>query len=375
VVSIRPLRTVKDIARGEWDALDHGPSPVLEHGFLLALEESKSIGAGTGWEPVYLCAVAGGRLVGAVCTFVKTDSYGEYIFDWAWARASEQAGLPYYPKLVIASPFTPVTGRRILLGKGVDRKAVASALVQAVEELARERDCGSIHWLFTTGDEQALLEDHGFAPRASYQFHWDNRGYENMDAFLEALTSRRRKQIKKERARAQAEVGPVSWVPGPELSPAMLAEIDGYYRQTVMLHGGFDYLQPGFFERLHAHASARMLYARTDSAGAFFLETPGGLYGRYWGSRVEAPFVHFELAYYAAIERAIQKKTPLFEAGAQGEHKLLRGLEPRSTYSAHRMLDPRLDRAVRQFLRAEAEDVAARMRRLSDFGPYRQAPP
>ncbi|WP_428261810.1 GNAT family N-acetyltransferase [Haliangium sp.] len=384
---VRCVTTIEEVDRAAWDALEHEPSPFLSYGFLRALELSGSVGRGTGWHPFYVLAEAepsGGdevgdrRLIGAVAAFVKSHSYGEYIFDWAWAGAAQRAGLPYYPKLVVAAPLTPATGRRLLLLPGVDADYVSAALVAGVHELAEQAECSSVHWLFCTSEEQARLAEFGFAPRASFQFHWSNPGYRSWDDFLGRLMSRKRKQLRKERRRAREALdGPVRFVPGGELGPAQFAALDRYYRKTVYEHGGMDYLQPGFFEHLARELPEAMLFAQAErrgrlAAGALFLETTHGLYGRYWGCEQEVEFLHFETAYYAGIERCIERGTPLFEAGAQGEHKLLRGFMPAPTYSAHWMRHPGFHDAISQHLENEAPAVTQRMRWLAEHGPYRR---
>ncbi|MEJ7599818.1 MAG: peptidogalycan biosysnthesis protein [Kofleriaceae bacterium] len=379
-----------DLDAAAWDALDHGPSPFLRHGFLRALEDSRSIdpisgpgsivrrGRGAGWSSVYLLAEQGGRLVGAVAAFVKTHSYGEYIFDWGWASASERAGLPYYPKLVIAAPNTPATGSRILLAPDGDHAAIRSALLASVRKLADDTECSSIHWLFCTADEQAALAAAGYAARASMQFHWRNRDYASFDAFLATLKSRKRKQIRKERERARAAIERLTWIAGSELDTAQLDDLDRFYRTTTDQHGGRDYLRPGFFHRLaetlpDAMRMVEVVASGKRVAGALFLETAGGLYGRYWGADVHVDLLHFETAYYAGIDRAIERKIPLFEAGAQGEHKLLRGFLPSPTYSAHWIRHPGLRAAIEDHVEREAVAVQHEIAELSKFGPYRDA--
>lgn len=384
--------TVADLPAA-WDALDHGASPFLRAGFLRALEESGSIdpaapAAGaprrrlqrSGWTSVYLLAEVEGRLVGAVPAFIKSHSYGEYIFDWGWANAASRAGLDYYPKLVIAAPATPATGRRILLAPDLGDAAaqVRAALIAAVQAVADDANCSSIHWLFCTADEQAALAAHGYFPRASFQFHWTNRGYGTFDDFLGALTSRKRKQLRKERARAQAAIGALRWIPGGELDVTKLDALDRFYRSTTENHGGRDYLQPRFFHLLAQYLPECMQMVEvaiggTPVAGALFLESDQALYGRYWGADVQVDLLHFETAYYAGIDRAIARGLPLFEAGAQGEHKLLRGFEPSPTYSAHWIRHPGLAAAIEDFTRREAVGVAAQIAELAPLGPYRQA--
>ena len=404
-------RTIEGVDPAGWNALAHAPSPFLEWGFLRALEISNSVGADAGWDPHYLIVQgelpdaeaaqetspdrAGGTggepggprsatreptLLGAVTAYVKNHSYGEYIFDFHWARASTGAGIPYYPKLVIAAPATPATGRRILLHPDLDaagRDAVASRLIAGVRELADKRGCHSIHWLFTTEDERERLVEAGFAARASYQFHWHNRDYADFDAFLATLTSRKRKQIRKERRRAQAKVDSVRFIPGDELSQAQREALDRFYRRTTDMYGGRQYLRPGFFASLLELAPERVRFlevARNDQAlaGALFFETGQGLYGRYWGCDEEIEFLHFEAAYYAGIERCIELGLPLFEAGAQGEHKLLRGFLPVMCHSAHWLRHPGLDHGVREFLREEGKAVTQQIAQLSNYGPYRE---
>ncbi|RMH43220.1 MAG: GNAT family N-acetyltransferase [Deltaproteobacteria bacterium] len=362
-----------------WDALDHGPSPFLEHGFLRALEDSGSIGADTGWIPRYVLAeTEPGRLAGAVATFVKLHGYGEYIFDFAWARAAERAGIPYFPKLVVAAPVTPATGRRLLVHPDVsDEEAVVHALVHGVREVADLVGCHSIHWLFCTEAEQQALARMGYAARASYQFHWHNAGYASFDDFLARLSSRKRKQFRKERRRAAEAVDAIDWVAGGALTDADVAAMDALYRRNVARHWGQAYLRPGFFDRLRAYLPHRVQFVRARRgartiAGAIYLETERALYGRYWGSTVDVDCLHFELAAYQGIERCIARRIPLFEAGAQGEHKLLRGFAPSPTFSAHWLRHPELDRAVRAFIAREAQEVAAQMRAYATYLPYRR---
>jgi hypothetical protein len=378
-LAVRAVRSVADIDSAAWDGLDHGASPFLRHGFLRALEESGSVGGTgrrrTGWTPVYLLAERAGQLVGGVAAFVKDHSYGEYIFDWAWANAAERAGIRYYPKLVIAAPATPATGRRILLAPGAGPE-VAAALVAAVRATADDAQCSSIHWLFCTAQEQAELARAGFFARMTMQFHWHDRGYSTFDDFLARLKSRKRKQLRKERERARAAIDRLTWIDGGDLDEEQLDDLDRFYRITTDNHGGRDYLREGFFHLLARYLpdSMRMVEVVKDGrriAGALFLETPAALYGRYWGASTHVDLLHFETAYYAGIERAIEKRIPLFEAGAQGEHKLLRGFEPSPTYSAHWIRHPGLAAAIEDCTRREAQAVAGELTELAKFGPYR----
>ncbi len=368
----------------------------MKAGFLRALEESGSIDAATaqrkrqrsGWTSVYIlaehAATAGGRsgaqpaenrLVGGVPAFIKTHSYGEYIFDWGWANASERAGIAYYPKLVIAAPATPATGPRILLAPDAPAHTFA-ALIAGVRALADDAEVSSIHWLFCTGAEQAKLGAHGFFPRTTMQFHWKNRGYRSFDEFLGALKSRKRKQLRKERQKAKAAIDSLAWKTGRELDPAALDDLDRFYRNTTDNHGGRDYLRPGFFHALAKHLpdEMRMVEVVKDGkriAGALFLETTGALYGRYWGADAHVDMLHFETAYYAGIERAIEHELPLFEAGAQGEHKLVRGFEPSPTFSSHWIRHPGLSHALEDHVAREKVAMEREIAEMSKYGPYR----
>lgn len=377
-ISVRAVPAIADVDAAAWDALDHGPSPFLRHGFLRALEDTGSIGGRrSGWIPAYLLAEKGGKLAGAVAAFVKTHSYGEYIFDWGWANAAQRAGLRYYPKLVIAAPATPATGKRLLLAPGAGPD-VEAALIAAVRALADQAECSSIHWLFCTADEQARLERAGFFSRATFQFHWKNRGYATFDDFLGQLKSRKRKQLRKERQRARAAIDSLVWKTGAELDQAALDDLDRFYRITTENHGGRDYLRPGFFHRIAETLPDAMRVVEVTAggrriAGALFFETAAALYGRYWGADTHVDLLHFETAYYAGIEHTIERGLPLFEAGAQGEHKLLRGFEPSPTYSAHWIRHPELARAVEDYTRREAASQAAELAELAQYGPYRDA--
>ncbi|HEY0192118.1 MAG TPA: GNAT family N-acetyltransferase [Kofleriaceae bacterium] len=384
---VRAVGSVADLDAAAWDALDHAPSPFLRHGFLRALEESGSIDPATsrkrgrsGWSSLYLLAEQGGRLIGAVPAFIKSHSYGEYIFDWGWANAAQRAGIAYYPKLVIAAPQTPATGKRILLAPGLSAAmvdGVRQVLITAVRAVADDVGCSSIHWLFCTAEEQQALVEHGHFARASMQFHWHNRGYATFDDFLGQLKSRKRKQLRKERDRARAAIERLSWVTGGELDDAQLGDLDRFYRNTTDQHGGRDYLRPGFFHALAKHLPDAMRMVEVIAggkrvAGALFLETDQALYGRYWGADVHVDLLHFETAYYAGIERAIARQLPLFEAGAQGEHKLLRGFDPSPTYSAHWIREPGLSEAVEDYCRREAAGMAEELAGMAKLGPYRE---
>ena len=326
-IAVRVIPSVGELPRAAWDGLDHGSSPFLKSGFLAALEGSGSIDAAnakgfatsrrrSGWTSLYVLVELGGRLVGGVPAFIKSHSYGEYIFDWGWANAAGRAGIDYYPKLVIAAPATPATGPRMLLARDLDpavRTQIRAALVAGVKAIADDTKCSSIHWLFCTAEEQAALAAMGFIARATYQFHWHNRDYATFDAFLAQLTSRKRKQLRKERAKAQGAIEKLAWVSGREMDEDRLDDLDGFYRNTTDNHGGRDYLRPGFFHLLAKEMPDAMQMVEVTAnggkriAGALFLETDRALYGRYWGTKAHIDLLHFETAYYAGIDRALEK--------------------------------------------------------------------
>ncbi len=385
---IQVTTSLCDVESAAWNALDHGGSPFLEYGFLRALELTGSVGARTGWEPLYLLATwvgepgAAAALVGAIPCYLKRHSYGEYIFDFSWARAAQQVGVAYYPKLVVAAPMTPATGPRILLPHAdlpgrASRHEIALALVAAVRELAERTQVSSVHWLFTTAAEHSLLDELGFLPRASFQYHFHNPGYADFDAFLASLTSRKRKSIRKERSRAVADLDSATFCHGTDIGDAELDAMERFYRSTCHQHGGTPYLGRRFFHVLHELAPDRMRLCVARRAGeivasALYLETERALYGRYWGCGQHIELLHFELAYYQGIERCIRGGLPLFEAGAQGEHKLLRGFVPSPTYSNHWIRHEGLHHAVARFVAHERIELEHVARELSELEPYRQ---
>lgn len=393
-LSTRTVASVADLDRAAWDGLDHGASPFLKTGFLQALEVSGSVsvrpsnqslaavarsGSPSGWTPIYVLAEQAGVVVGAVAAYLKDHSYGEYIFDWAWANASERAGLRYYPKIVVAAPATPASGQRILLAPQLtaeQKSSVALALITAVRELATAIGASSVHWLFCTQDEQALLAQAEHWPRASFQFHWRNDNYQSYEDFAARLKSRKRKSLRKERERAQATAKGFAWVRGGDLTTSDLDALDRFYRSTTDNHGGRDYLRAGFFQACAAGLPNEMWMLQVQGtqglmAGALFFEGAGALYGRYWGADEAPDFLHFETAYYQGIDRAIARGLPLFEAGAQGEHKLLRGFLPSPTYSAHWLAHPALNEAIAAHCAREAVGVTTQMAELAQYAPYR----
>ena len=366
-------RAIAEIGAAEWDACA-GDNPFVSHAFLSALEDSGSAGARTGWLPQHAALRdASGMLVACAPCYAKSHSYGEYVFDHGWADAYERAGGRYYPKLQVASPFSPVPGPRLLRRPGVPVAALAQALRQAVEAL----DCSSVHVTFCTREEWEALGECGWLQRIGVQFHWHNQGYGCFEDFLAALSSRKRKALRRER-RGVAESGlTLRSLRGPEVTPAQWKAFHGFYRNTVDARWGSAYLTPQFWPLLGERLGGKvvLMWAERDGepvAGALNLMGREALYGRNWGCAEEVPFLHFELCYLRAIDFAIEHRLSRVEAGAQGEHKIARGYLPVETYSAHLIRHPGLSRAVAGFLDAEQPAVRERLRELATLSPYRR---
>jgi predicted N-acyltransferase len=314
----------------------------------------------------------GRRLVGALPAWLKTDSYGEYIFDWGWAQAALRAGIPYYPKLVVGVPFTPATGPRILAADDAARAALLSGL----RDLRAELGASSIHVLFPLESEAAWLESEGFARRTTHQFHWRNPGYGSFDDFLSALRSEPRKQIKKERRKVQEAGLLIERVRGDRLSDEDWRKLFVIYRSTTDRKWGRPYLNEGFFTGAKAAIGARALVAVARKKGkmvaaSLSFERGPNVYGRYWGALEPVEGLHFELCYYQLIEHAIAERCVLVEAGAQGEHKMKRGFLPVAIHSAHLIAHPKLDQAIRRALAIERAEVETELRTAEDAGPFR----
>lgn len=306
----------------------------------------------------------GDELVAAAPAYEKQHSQGEFVFDFGWAGAAERAGIPYYPKLVLAVPFTPVTGSRMLVRPGLDRGAHEAALVASARGLAESEGYSGVHILFPTEAESGSLEEQGFATRLGVQYHWNNAGYRSWDDFLARFSSKQRANLRRERGAAAKQGIEIRTVPaGEPLDPALLHEL---YLSTVdKFAWGMRYLNRAFFAHIAAHLPGlEMVEARREGrviAGAINIASADRLYGRYWGAFEEHPFLHFNVCYYHSIDDCIRRGLEVFEPGAGGEHKLSRGFEPTFTRSAHWLADSRLDRAVREFLGREAFLLEARV--------------
>jgi len=388
-IALRMHRYVREISAQAWAELEKAGNPFLERAFFLALEDSGALGPEAGWIP-HLIALydddgkqAGQpqseRLLALVPAFLKSHSWGEYVFDHHWAEAYEQAGGRYYPKLLVAVPFTPVTGPRVLLRSGLDageRNLLRRRALAAVWEEATRLGLSGAHIDFLTETEAQVGARSGWLLRSDQQFHWENQGWDDFDDFLASLKASRRKQIRRERSLAQEGVA-IRWCRGDRLDEAEIAFIHRCYRRTVRKRGGWPYLNADSFRRLFATMGERFLVTLALKEGrpiAMALHALGGdtLYGRYWGALETRPFLHFELCYYQAIEWAIRHRIARVEAGAQGAHKIQRGYAPRATWSLHRFADPRMQEAVSAYLAAERQEVALARRLLARHLPFRR---
>jgi len=372
------LEAIDEVPAQAWDAIAGDDDPFIEHAFLRALEVSESVGGDSGWTPRHIVVWSGEKLVGALPLYAKDHSYGEYIFDWSWASAAERVGLRYYPKLVSMVPLTPATGTHVLIDAAVDRERVVRALLGGVSAVAEELRASSVHLLFLNADEHQLVQRvGGFMPRASLQFHWRNEGYRDFEDYLDRFRSALRKQARRERREATEHGLDIVLKRGDELSASEWDALRNFYRDTCMRKGSGPYLTDAFFDELAATHASRVLAAlaldgKRAVAGTLNFQKGKHLYGRYWGAIDDRPSLHFELCYYRLIEHAIAHGITHFEAGAQGTHKLRRGLLPVEIHSAHWIAQPALADAVADFLPREAASVRREIERLAEHGPFRR---
>jgi uncharacterized protein len=358
--------------------LGRGYNPFISHAFLSSLEESGSVRARGGWQPMHLVATDPAKnIIGVVPCYVKSHSRGEYVFDYGWAEAYERAGGSYYPKLQVSVPFTPATGRRLLVRPGMLADAVESALADTLIDVCGRCHASSVHVTFPTEREWNLLATRGYLRRTHQQFHWENAGYESFEAFLAALASRKRKAIRREREQALADNITVHWLTGSDLTESVWDAFFGFYMETGSRKWGRPYLTRSFYSLVGEKLRDRILLVMAKRrgrwiAGAINFIGFDTLFGRHWGAIEHHAFLHFELCYYQAIQYAIESKLARVEAGAQGEHKISRGYLPTTTYSAHYILDPHLRRAIDEFLSRERAYVAAAGEELAEFAPFRK---
>ena len=370
--------SITEIEKKEYDSIQPDNNPFFEFDFLFALEKSGCVGPGTGWEPRHLLLREGGKLIGAVTFYLKTDSYGEYIFDWQWAQAYQDAGLSYYPKVVVGVPFTPTTGRRIIVHPDYDYKTCGRALAEKLIEVCSLKNLSSIHFLFVTAEEQELLADCGFLSRLTHQYHWHNSDYLCFDDFLRDLRSGRRKQIRKEKRRL-CDLGiEVSVFEKEQIRREHIDSIWEFYVSTSSKKWGNAYLNREFFDLVFETYREKtvLVVAQAEGrpvGGTINFRKGDKLYGRYWGCTVEVPYLHFECCYYKPIEFAISNGINVFEAGAQGEHKFLRGFEAVPVYSSHFFFNSGAQSSVDNFLRGERPYMRSLISEYNKHSPLKRA--
>ncbi|MGI8649219.1 MAG: GNAT family N-acetyltransferase [Rubrobacter sp.] len=381
-MQIESVQTIERVGKDAWRAIEPKDFPFFDHEFLLALERSGSVGQGTGWMPVYLLCTeefdGEDELLGALCVYLKTDSYGEYIFDWDWAHAYHQNGMSYYPKLTAAVPFTPATGPKLLMRDELpeDLKVVIEgALLDAASRIGDQADVSSTHALFLPRDEVPKFEERGFAIRHSMQFHWHNQNYEEFDDYLAALQSKRRRQIARERRQLDDDLK-IERFTGETLDRRHAHAMYRFYLDTSDRKWGSPYLTGEFFEEVFETMDDRILLVAASEgngmlAGALNFYKGGALFGRYWGTLEDRRNLHFEVCYYQQTEFCIERGIGRFEAGAQGEHKLARGFLPTTTYSAHEVRHPAFRSAIEGYIEEEREVVRRNIAYYMRHDPFK----
>ncbi len=373
--SIRSINTLLEIPAAAWNRLNPAGHPFLRHEFLAGLEKFRCLDD-HGWHPAHLIVTAENEIAGALPLYFKSNSTGEFVFDWSWAEAYERAGGQYYPKLVSAIPFSPVTGPRCLVRDDQNRNEITLLLISTALQLVEETQVSGLHFLFPDESEAFVLQQHGLLLRKGCQYHWHNHGYRDFDDFLDQLNSKRRKEIKRER-RAVHEAGiEIEILHGREITSRHWEAFYPFYTSTFERKWGEPRLTLPFFESLSdSLPEATLLFlakkGNTYVAGALALQGPEILYGRHWGCRQQFPFLHFELCYYQTIEYCIRQRLEKLDAGAQGEHKISRGFVPVSTWSAHWLAHDQFRAAIADFLERERKHIDRYMNNISTHTAYR----
>ena len=369
-------RRISEIPAARWDALIDDSNPFLRHDFLDALESEDCVRSDYGWTPHHLSLRAGDELIGAIALYLKGNSHGEFVFDWAWANAWEQAGHAYYPKLLAAIPYSPVSGPRLLVGNGDDADARKALLARALRDQADRLGLSSVHVNFTDQHDSAALAADDWLHREDTQFHWRNRGWPDFEAFLAALTAKKRKNIRQERAQVGQAGIRCTMKHGDEVADEDWSAVHRLYVATFEDHGNLPVLTEGFFRRLASAMPKNIVICECRHgeqliAMALFLRSDVTLYGRYWGTQADVPSLHFEACYYQGIDYCLRHGLKSFEPGAQGEHKIARGFLPTPTHSFHYLPDPGFREAVADYLRRERMARHAYRTELLSHSPYR----
>lgn len=372
-------QSLADINSKQWNALIDDANPFITHEFLLGLEVSQCVCNDTGWQPYHIAIYTDSsrsELIAAMPCYIKTHSYGEYIFDWSWADAHHRHGLEYYPKLSNAVPFTPATGQRLLISETYFNANIESKLLSKAIEITKEKKLSSFHSLFLPRQQAEHLHKQGCLLRHSTQFHWQNKNYADFDGFLASMSSKKRKNIKRERRRVTESGIQYRWLSGNQLTPENVQTMYRFYSRTIRYYGAQSYLNNDFFMYLSEHLKHQTMFLFADYgdqtiAGGLYFKSKQTLYGRYWGALDNFHSLHFETCYYQAIDWCIKNGYQSFEAGAQGEHKLARGLEPSTTYSTHWIAHDGFRSAIDEFLDSEQKHIENYQSAMNQHSPYK----
>jgi hypothetical protein len=369
--------TLKDINAADWNRLIGDDNPFARHEFLSAMEKHGAVGEQFGWIPQYLLAYQDDLLVGAAPMYLKDNSYGEFVFDWSWADAYARHGLDYYPKLVVAIPYTPATGNRLFIHPGHDRKVIAGALVEHALQHAQKLGVSSLHWLFTDETDTQLFKQHpDFMMRLGCQFHWHNQGYQSFEHYLESFRSSKRKKIRRERKYVQEQNIGLKILSGNEISEQQWDTYHQFYTSTFARKSGIPTFSKSFFQEIGETMPENIVLVMADYnnqyvASAFNVRGARSLFGRHWGCLAEFHSLHFEACYYQGLEYAINHGLQRFEPGAQGEHKISRGFLPTATWSAHWIANPEFRHGIQQFLRQETNGMQHYIKALTEHSPFK----
>lgn len=374
------IDSLDEVLSDSWNSLQGTHIPFLRHEFLSALEKHHCVGESTGWIPQHILIYEGETLLGAAPQYLKTNSYGELVFDWAWAEAYQRSGLNYYPKLVTAIPYTPATGPRLLIAPNRAREEIATQLIQTALEHAKRLQLSSVHWLFPHEQDMQQLKQQGLLIRLGCQFHWNNlpgtEYYRDFDDYLDRFTSSKRKKIRRERRQVSEAGVTLQRLQGDELSDAQWQSVHRHYRSTFDRLSGYATLSLDFFRELSQTMPQQLIVIIAEHNGntvasAICFRDDNTLYGRHWGCDAHFQNLHFEACYYQGLEYCIEHKLQRFDPGAQGEHKISRGFLPTPTWSAHWIADPQFRAAIADFLQRETQGMQHYIQALSEHSPFK----
>ena len=377
-MAVRILQSLAEVPAEQWNALTGDDNPFIQHEFLYALEQHQCVGETYGWIPQHIAVYNDQeQLIGAAPMYLKDNSYGELVFDWSWADAYHRSGLRYYPKLVTAIPYTPATGPRLLVAPQADQIAVRQTLIDAAISLAENEQLSTIHWLFTNEQDTSILKASNLAMRLGCQFHWHNQNYESFEAFLDALSSSKRKMIRRERRRVVEQEVKLEVLHGDEMSEEQWHIFHRFYVSTFERKSGMPTLSLPFFKALAETMPKNMVVVLASHhgryvAGAFNMRSRDTLYGRHWGCSEQYHSLHFEACYYQGLDYCIQNRMKSFEPGAQGEHKISRGFLPTPTWSAHWVGHPQFSEIIHNYCRQEQQGMQHYIDELAEHSPYKK---